>query len=94
MIARSFDFFFIESEAAASAAPPAVQTVDDFVPDEGLDKSFLDDSLPSNTRHAMNNQPSTTGITDSDRQDHLHSFFFFNLYLMILLLFTLCTSLF
>ncbi|XP_057175307.1 rab-like protein 6 isoform X2 [Triplophysa rosa] len=55
-----------ESEAAASAAPPAVQSVDDFVPDEGLDKSFLDDSLPSNPRHAMNNQPSTTGIGDSD----------------------------
>ncbi|XP_056602350.1 rab-like protein 6 isoform X2 [Triplophysa dalaica] len=50
----------------AEAAPPLVQSVDDFVPDEGLDKSFLDDSLTSNTRHAMNNQPSTTGIGDSD----------------------------
>ncbi|XP_064210486.1 rab-like protein 6 isoform X2 [Anguilla rostrata] len=29
-----------------ATAPPAVQSVDDFVPDEGLDRSFLEDSLP------------------------------------------------
>lgn len=69
----SLTFLNIFIEPEAEAAPPAVQSVDDFVPDEGLDKSFLDDSLPSNTRHAMNNQPSTTGIGDSDRQDHLDS---------------------
>ncbi|KAA0717000.1 Rab-like protein 6 GTP-binding protein [Triplophysa tibetana] len=56
----------VTHEAEAEAAPPAVRSVDDFVPDEGLDKSFLDDSLPSNTRPAMNNQPSTTDIGDSD----------------------------
>ncbi|XP_065106384.1 rab-like protein 6 isoform X1 [Paramisgurnus dabryanus] len=55
-----------EPDPAASAAPPAVQSVDDFVPDEGLDKSFLEDGLPSNTRQSMNNQPSATGVAESD----------------------------
>ncbi|XP_055055149.2 rab-like protein 6 isoform X3 [Misgurnus anguillicaudatus] len=55
-----------EPDPAALAAPPAVQSVDDFVPDEGLDKSFLEDGLPSNTRQSMNNQPSATGVADSD----------------------------
>lgn len=55
-----------EPDPAASATPPAVQSVDDFVPDEGLDKSFLEDGLPSNTRQSMNNQPSATGVAESD----------------------------
>ncbi|KAM9447242.1 rab-like protein 6 isoform 1-T2 [Clarias gariepinus] len=51
-----------EAEPAPSRATPTVQSVDDFVPDEGLDKSFLEDSVPSSTKHSMN-----TGITaDSD----------------------------
>lgn len=37
-----------ESQAAA-LGPSKVQSVDDFVPDERLDKSFLEDSLPSKT---------------------------------------------
>ncbi|XP_051551682.1 rab-like protein 6 isoform X2 [Myxocyprinus asiaticus] len=55
-----------EPDPVSSAAPPTVQSVDDFVPDEGLDKSFLDESLPSNTRSTMNTQPSASGIADSD----------------------------
>ncbi|XP_051981624.1 rab-like protein 6 isoform X3 [Xyrauchen texanus] len=57
-----------EPDPVSSAAPPTVQSVDDFVPDEGLDKSFLDDSLPSNTRSTMNTQPSASGIADSDSE--------------------------
>ncbi|KAK2911268.1 hypothetical protein Q8A67_003401 [Cirrhinus molitorella] len=55
-----------EPDPVSAAAPPAVQSVDDFVPDEGLDKSFLDDSLPSNPKPAMNTQPSASGPADSD----------------------------
>ncbi|XP_056313801.1 rab-like protein 6 isoform X2 [Danio aesculapii] len=56
-----------EPDPVSEAAPPTVQSVDDFVPDEGIDKSFLEDSLPSNTRAAMNTQPSAAaGTADSD----------------------------
>ncbi|XP_051518454.1 rab-like protein 6 isoform X2 [Myxocyprinus asiaticus] len=55
-----------EPDPVSLAAPPTVQSVDDFVPDEGLDKIFLDDDLPSNTRSTMNTQPSASGIADSD----------------------------
>ena len=34
----------------APVCPANVQSVDDFVPDEGLDKSFLEDSLPSKVK--------------------------------------------
>ncbi|XP_074493659.1 rab-like protein 6 isoform X1 [Sebastes fasciatus] len=62
------------AEAAASAPddPPApacpgkVQSVDDFVPDERLDRSFLDDSLPSKTKKP---QPAPTVDSDSDGED-------------------------
>ncbi|XP_063753296.1 rab-like protein 6 isoform X4 [Eleginops maclovinus] len=57
------------AEAAAPDEPPApacpskVHSVDDFVPDERLDKSFLEDSLPSKTKAP----PSTTAVdSDSD----------------------------
>lgn len=33
-----------------SVGPAKVQSVDDFVPDERLDKSFLEDSLPLKTK--------------------------------------------
>lgn len=57
-----------EPDPVSAAAPPTVQSVDDFVPDEGIDKSFLEDSLTSNTRAAMNTQPSAAvGTADSDR---------------------------
>ncbi|XP_049326315.1 rab-like protein 6 isoform X2 [Astyanax mexicanus] len=36
-----------EAESGAPEAPPTVQSVDDFVPDDGLDKSFLEDSMSS-----------------------------------------------
>ncbi|XP_070760185.1 rab-like protein 6 [Enoplosus armatus] len=59
------------SEASASgpedppapACPTKVQSVDDFVPDERLDKSFLEDSLPSKTRVP---QPAPAPAVDSD----------------------------
>lgn len=58
-----------EPDPVSEAAPPTVQSVDDFVPDEGIDKSFLEDSLPSNTRAAMNTQPSAAaGTADSDSE--------------------------
>lgn len=56
-----------EPDPVTAATPPTVQSVDDFVPDEGLDKSFLEDGLPSNARPAMNTQPSAAGTADSDR---------------------------
>ncbi|XP_058230329.1 rab-like protein 6 isoform X2 [Hemibagrus wyckioides] len=57
----------LETEPSAPRAPATVQSVDDFVPDEGLDKSFLEDSVPSGTKPGMNTQPQTTaGDSDSD----------------------------
>lgn len=44
------------------AVCPKVQSVDDFVPDERLDKSFLEDSLPSKTK-----VPAPAPAVDSDR---------------------------
>lgn len=58
-----------ESAASAPEEPPApvcpanVQSVDDFVPDERLDKSFLEDSLPSKTKVP---QPAAAPTLDSD----------------------------
>lgn len=57
-----------EAPAAASEDPPPpecpakVQSVDDFVPDERLDKSFLEDSLPAKTKR----QPAPAPAVDSD----------------------------
>lgn len=56
-----------EPDPVSAETLPTVRSVDDFVPDEGLDKSFLEDSLPPNTRPAMNTQPSAAGTADSDR---------------------------
>uniref|UniRef100_A0A3P8THX1 RAB, member RAS onco family like 6 n=1 Tax=Amphiprion percula TaxID=161767 RepID=A0A3P8THX1_AMPPE len=47
----------------APAAPAKVQSVDDFVPDERLDKSFLEDSLPSRSKAS---QPAPAATVDSD----------------------------
>ncbi|TRY54458.1 hypothetical protein DNTS_023723 [Danionella cerebrum] len=55
-----------EPDPVSTAAPKTVQSVDDFVPEEGLDKSFLDDSLPSSSRAAMNTQASAVGTAESD----------------------------
>ncbi|XP_029619294.1 rab-like protein 6 isoform X1 [Salmo trutta] len=46
--------------------PAKVQSVDDFVPDEGLDKSFLEDSLPSKVKV---HQPAPALDSDSDGED-------------------------
>ncbi|XP_044052380.1 rab-like protein 6 isoform X2 [Siniperca chuatsi] len=50
-------------EVSASVCPAKVQSVDDFVPDERLDKSFLEDSLPSKTKVP---QPAPAPAVDSD----------------------------
>ncbi|KAI5088136.1 rab-like protein 6 isoform X2 [Silurus meridionalis] len=56
-----------EVEPAAPGAPSTVQSVDDFVPDERLDKSFLDDSVPSSTKPSMSTQAQpATADSDSD----------------------------
>ncbi|XP_037337905.2 rab-like protein 6 isoform X2 [Pungitius pungitius] len=60
-----------EAPASASDEPPAprgpakVHSVDDFVPDERLDRSFLEDSLPS--RKVA--QPAAAVDSDSDGED-------------------------
>ncbi|XP_059192821.1 rab-like protein 6 [Centropristis striata] len=50
-------------EPPAPACPAKVQSVDDFVPDERLDKSFLEDSLPSKSKVS---QPAAAVDSDSD----------------------------
>ncbi|XP_062240777.1 rab-like protein 6 isoform X1 [Platichthys flesus] len=50
-------------DPAAPVCPLKVQSVDDFVPDERLDKSFLDDSLPLKNRVP---QPAPSRAVDSD----------------------------
>uniref|UniRef100_A0A672Z7Q5 RAB, member RAS oncogene family-like 6b n=1 Tax=Sphaeramia orbicularis TaxID=375764 RepID=A0A672Z7Q5_9TELE len=53
-------------EPPAPVCPTKVQSVDDFVPDERLDRSFLEDSLPSKTKVA---QPAPAVDSDSDGED-------------------------
>ncbi|XP_061529065.1 rab-like protein 6 isoform X2 [Phycodurus eques] len=48
----------------APVCPTLVQSVDDFVPDDRLDKSFLEDSLPLKTK-----VPQTVVDSDSDFED-------------------------
>uniref|UniRef100_A0A3B4TTC5 RAB, member RAS onco family like 6 n=1 Tax=Seriola dumerili TaxID=41447 RepID=A0A3B4TTC5_SERDU len=50
-------------DLTAPVCPAKVQSVDDFVPDEGLDKSFLEDSLPTKTKVP---QPAPAPAVDSD----------------------------
>ncbi|XP_056232377.1 rab-like protein 6 [Seriola aureovittata] len=50
-------------DPTAPVCPAKVQSVDDFVPDEGLDKSFLEDSLPTKTKVP---QPAHAPALDSD----------------------------
>ncbi|XP_030647263.1 rab-like protein 6 [Chanos chanos] len=54
-----------EPDPPAPADPPVVQSVDDFVPDGGLDRSFLEDSLPTKTK--MDPQPVPASL-DSDSE--------------------------
>ncbi|XP_049906295.1 rab-like protein 6 isoform X2 [Epinephelus moara] len=53
-------------ELPALVCPAKVQSVDDFVPDERLDKSFLEDSLPSKTKVP---QPPAAVDSDSDGEN-------------------------
>ncbi|XP_071338007.1 rab-like protein 6 isoform X2 [Trachinotus anak] len=55
-------------DLAAPACPAKVQSVDDFVPDEGLDKSFLEDSLPTKTK-VPQSAPAPAVDSDSDGED-------------------------
>lgn len=48
-------------DAPVPVCPATVQSVDDFVPDERLDRSFLEDSLPSKTK-----VPQPAPLVDSD----------------------------
>ncbi|KAM8887281.1 rab-like protein 6 isoform 4-T4 [Spinachia spinachia] len=56
----------VSDEPPAAKDPAKVQSVDDFVPDERLDRSFLEDSLPSRTKVA---QPAAAVDSDSDGED-------------------------
>ncbi|XP_024115909.1 rab-like protein 6 isoform X1 [Oryzias melastigma] len=68
-ISRWFGSAPAETSASAAEEPPAasgsvkVQSVDDFVPDEGLDRSFLEDSLPSKSKGPP---PKAAAAMDSD----------------------------
>ncbi|KAG7234270.1 hypothetical protein INR49_005231 [Caranx melampygus] len=55
-------------DVAAPVCPAKVQSVDDFVPDEGLDKSFLEDSLPTKTK-VPQPAPALAMDSDSDGED-------------------------
>ncbi|KAM9392489.1 rab-like protein 6 isoform 2-T2 [Pholidichthys leucotaenia] len=50
-------------ESPTPVCPAKVQSVDDFVPDERLDRSFLEDSLPSKSKGP---QPAAVLAVDSD----------------------------
>ncbi|XP_061585693.1 rab-like protein 6 isoform X2 [Cololabis saira] len=54
-------------EPLPPVCPAKVQSVDDFVPDERLDKSFLEDSLPSKSK--VPQQPTSAADSDSDGED-------------------------
>ncbi|XP_023696387.1 rab-like protein 6 isoform X2 [Paramormyrops kingsleyae] len=55
-----------KAEAASAAAPPAgVASVDDFVPDERLDRSFLEDNLPTKIKEKLRSA-ATAADSDSD----------------------------
>ncbi|XP_036383040.1 rab-like protein 6 [Megalops cyprinoides] len=53
-------------DTPAPVAPATVQSVDDFVPDEGLDRSFLEDSVPGKTKEKPQPVTAVTADTDSD----------------------------
>lgn len=55
---------FSLEDPGAPVCPAKVQSVDDFVPDERLDKNFLEDSLPMKTKVS---QSAPAPAMDSDR---------------------------
>ncbi|XP_029366454.1 rab-like protein 6 isoform X2 [Echeneis naucrates] len=58
----------VPEEFAAPVCPAKVQSVDDFVPDERLDKSFLEDSHPTKNK-AIRPAPPPAVESDSDGED-------------------------
>jgi len=54
---------FSSDDPPAPACPGKVQSVDDFVPDERLDRSFLEESRPSRAK----GPPQHPAAADSDR---------------------------
>uniref|UniRef100_H2SBK8 RAB, member RAS oncogene family-like 6b n=1 Tax=Takifugu rubripes TaxID=31033 RepID=H2SBK8_TAKRU len=54
---------------AAPVCASKVQSVDDFVPDERLDKSFLEDSLPVKTKVPQNAASAAVVDSDSDAEN-------------------------
>lgn len=70
---------FSSEDPPAPVCPANVQSVDDFVPDERLDKSFLEDSLPSKSK-GQQRAPAPT--VDSDRWDFTDAFVFVNTFWM------------
>ncbi|XP_031426312.1 rab-like protein 6 isoform X2 [Clupea harengus] len=70
IISRLFGSSPVPEPPAAKPEPPApvcpekVQSVDDFVPDDGLDRSFLEESIPPKARVAP--PPSASAPVDSD----------------------------
>lgn len=61
-----FWLLFSSDDPPAPVCPAKVQSVDDFVPDERLDKSFLEDNLSSKTKVP---RPAPALAVDSDRWD-------------------------
>ncbi|KAM6930227.1 rab-like protein 6 [Xenentodon cancila] len=55
-------------EPSTPVCPAKVQSVDDFVPDERLDRSFLEDSLPSKSK-VPQPAPAPAADSDSDGED-------------------------
>ncbi|GAA6226491.1 rab-like protein 6 isoform X3 [Lates japonicus] len=55
----------VSEDPGAPMCPAKVQSVDDFVPDERLDKSFLEDSLPMKTKVSQS-APAPAMDSDSD----------------------------
>ncbi|MFT7797270.1 rab-like protein 6 isoform X2 [Arapaima gigas] len=58
------EHFLFFSEAPVAPVPAEVQSVDDFVPDDRLDRSFLEDSLPTKIKEKL--RPSVAVESDSD----------------------------
>lgn len=55
---------FFSDDPPAPMCPDKVQSVDDFVPDERLDRSFLEDNVPSKSKVT---QLAPAPAADSDR---------------------------
>lgn len=54
----------LSTEPALAAEPPKVQNVEDFIPEDGLDRHFLEDTGPSKDKLPV---AATPAAQDSDR---------------------------